>query len=135
MTIPTLLNSIYYNVELPKEEARLAGLIIFLMDVTLLEKKGKNLRGINYWCELFALDYYGTIAKLANYGHPEVSASLIKALETIDDSLPLKVVKKDDTHYIVSVDKEHELYDRFFKNNVFLAMLARVEKNFSDFTV
>lgn len=41
MTIPTLLNSIYYNVELSKEEeARLAGLIIFLMDVAPFREKG-----------------------------------------------------------------------------------------------
>ena len=133
--------NIYYDEDLAdeilaeeQEEPIESGMVAFFIDVFILEKKGKNLKTIKTWNKLFSLAQFGSRAKLLDYDSPEVNTPFIEFFEEIDDFLPLKIMKKDATRYLVSVDKKHELYDYFFSDKEFIKLIDRVEKNFGNFT-
>ena len=112
-----------------EEHAKITGLIIFLVDVCILEKRGENFRDFDFWHRLFTRASFGEgIASLLDFNDKEMKDSFKELFETLDTMIPIKIKSNDNVNYLVTVDKENKLYKSFFTNEAFLHILKVAEE-------
>jgi hypothetical protein len=135
MSDSILVNEEYTDDDLTQEETnQAAGLLVFLVDVYILEKRGENFREFSFWQRIFTMSQFGVLAQFMDYDNPEIKESFKEMFETINEVIPVKIENKDGVNYLVSIDKEHELYNSFFSNEKFLTIVKQSEEKFNAFT-
>ena len=135
MTDSILLNNTYCdeNNLTDEETQQAAGMIVFLVDVYILEKRGENFKDLRTWQRLFTLAHFGAIAEFLDYDNPEVKQSFKEMFDTLPNVIPVKIENKDGVNILVTIDEEHELYNSFFTNEAFLTVAKKAEEKFSKF--